>query len=320
MTGIAVAGHHRRRTWGPGVAMVVGVALSGTCLAQTHAQHENHGQYGQHAQHSQPGEHGQHAGDSQHHDHPASDGATRREPGESERRHVPPPPPERVMRDMSAREMIELMGMDDAAPHGLLLLDQAEWRSGGDGSFAWSGDAWFGGDYDKAWLEFEGEREEGHTEARYELLWDRVIARWWSLQSGVRRDAGGGPGRTWAAVGVQGLAPQWFEVEATLYLGEQGRTAARLSAEYDLLLTQRLVLQPEAELSVFGKSDPARRLGSGLSDLHLGLRLRYEIRREFAPYLGVSWGRLFGGTASLARATGEDVDDLQIVLGVRAWY
>lgn len=102
--------------------------------------------------------------------------------------------------------------------------------------------------------------------------------------------------RAWAALGVQGLAPYWFSTEATFYVRGQGRTAVRLKSEYELLFTQRLILQPEAEANLYGKSDPARQLGSGLSDLEIGLRLRYEVRREFAPYIGVVWARQFGGT------------------------
>ncbi|EQD70574.1 Copper resistance B precursor, partial [mine drainage metagenome] len=126
----------------------------------------------------------------------------------------------------------------------------------------------------------------------------------WDSTLGVRHDFGNGPGRNWAAFGVQGLAPYWFDIEATGYVGAGGRTAARFKAEYELLITQRLILQPEFEANLYGKPDPAWRLGSGLSDASLGLRLRYEIRREFAPYIGVVWQRVFGGTADLRRAEG----------------
>jgi copper resistance protein B len=185
---------------------------------------------------------------------------------------------------------------------------------------AWDGRAWYGNDYDKLMLKSEGQRLDGEYEGDAELLWDRVVSRWWSLQVGVAHDFGEGPSRTWAAVGVQGLAPYWFEVEATLYVGEEGRTAANFSSEYEMFLTQRLVLQPKLELNLYGKDDVRNGIGSGLSDAELGLRLRYEIRREFAPYMGVLWSRLFGGTADLNRDRGGDDSEVQFVAGVRAWF
>jgi len=140
------------------------------------------------------------------------------------------------------------------------------------------------------------------------------------VQGGVAHDFGEGPSRSWATFGVQGLAPYWFEVEALAYVGEQGRTAANVSAEYEMFLTQRLILQPKVELQLYGKDDPANGIGSGFSDAEVGLRLRYEIRREFAPYLGVVWSRKFGETADLAREHGDETDELQFVAGLRAWF
>lgn len=217
-------------------------------------------------------------------------------------------------------QMATMMQMNDAARTGMVLVDQLEWRDPAEGSAAvWEGEGWYGGDYDKVWLRTEGERVGGETQnAWVELLWDRVVARWWSLQAGARQDFGQGPARTWAAIGVQGLAPYWFDTEATFYVGDAGRTAFRLKMEYELLLTQRLILQPEGEANVYGKSDPARQLGSGLSDLEIGLRLRYEVRRQFAPYVGVVWSRNFGETADLVRAAGGSASEVQFVAGVRA--
>jgi copper resistance protein B len=243
------------------------------------------------------------------------------EPTESEVRHVPPSPPQLTVPHLSNQAMIELMEMDDTASLGKLLLDEFEWqRVDGHGALGWDVQAWYGGDYDKLWLKAEGERLGGEGEGSTELLWDRVIARWWDVQAGVRHDFGGGASRTWAAFGVQGLAPYWFEVEATLYVGEEGRSAARLVGEYELLLTQRWVLQPKIELNLYGKEDPGNRIGSGLADADVGVRLRYEIRREFAPYVGVVWSRKFGGSADFARNEGEDVSDMQFVAGVRVWF
>ena len=242
-------------------------------------------------------------------------------PTESELRHVPPDPPGRTMSRMSSDHMIELMGMDDGAGYTMLLLEQLEWRkSDGDDALLWDAQAWFGDDYNKAWFKTEGEYVRGDHESRNELLWDRIVTRWWNLQAGVRHDVSEGPSRTWAAFGVQGLAPYWFDVEATLYVGEQGRTALRASAEYDLLLTQRLILQPEVEINMYGKDDPANAIGSGFSDMEAALRLRYEIRREFAPYIGVAWTHLYGDTADLARAAGRDANDLRFLAGLRVWF
>lgn len=240
----------------------------------------------------------------------------------SEAAHVAPDPPQHVMADMPYREMAAMMQMDDTARTGIVLLDQLEWRHSSEGSAGvWEAQGWYGGDYNKVWLKTEGERMGGSTQdARADLLWDRVFARWWSVQAGLRQDFGVGPSRTWGAIGVQGLAPYWFDTEATFYVGEQGRTAFRLKLEYEWLLTQRLILQPEGEANLYGKSDPERQVGSGLSDLEIGLRLRYELRRQFAPYVGVVWSRHFGESADLVRAAGGDASEVQVVLGLRAWF
>jgi copper resistance protein B len=251
----------------------------------------------------------------QHHAH-RSDERT-----QSERAHVPPDPPQSPMGDMSESDMAEMMDMDDTALFGMVAFDQFEWRgTDGANSLFWDGRAWLGNDYDKALLKTEGERFEGDYEGSVELLWDHVISRWWSLQGGGAHDFGEGPSRSWATFGVQGLAPYWFEIEALAYVGEGGRTAANFSAEYEMFLTQRWVLQPKVELQLYGKDDPANGLGSGFSDAELGLRLRYEIRRELAPYLGVVWSRKFGETADLAREHGDDTDEVQFVAGLRVWF
>jgi copper resistance protein B len=251
-----------------------------------------------------------------HHGAPSSD-----EPGESERAHVPPDPPQHFMGDMSKERMIELMQMEDDAPYGKVLLDQLEWREvNGEDVQAWEFDAWYGNDYNKVWLETEGESLDSEQEGRVELMWDRIISPWWSFQTGVRQDFGAGPGRTWLDLGIQGLAPYFFDIDAAIYIGEEGRTAARFSGEYDILITQQLILQPELEVRAFGKDDPENLIGSGFSDLEVGLRLRYEIRREVAPYVGLHWERKFGRTADLARDAGEDPDDLSIVAGLRLWF
>lgn len=266
-------------------------------------------------------EHGQHSAPATEHSEHASHGANDDERTESEIAHIPPPPPQHAMGDMSEEEMAEMMGMDDTEPYSLMMFDHLEWRDTDEGSaLAWDGRAFYGNDYDKALLKTEGERIDGEYEGNAELLWDHVFSRWWSVQAGVAHDFGEGPSRTWAAFGVQGLAPYWFEVEALMYVGEQGRTAASFSAEYEMFLTQRLILQPQFELDLYGKDDVANGIGSGLSDAELGLRLRYEIRREFAPYVGVLWSRKLGKTADLVRDHGGDAEEIQFVAGVRAWF
>ena len=244
-------------------------------------------------------------------------------PTQSEREHVPPDPPQQELQHpMPYPQMVQMMQMDDRDRFGKVMLDRLDWRdANGASALEWDAAAWYGGDYDKLWFKTEGERRDGSTEdARAELLWDRIFSRWWSVQAGIRQDFGEGPSRTWAAFGIEGLAPYFFDVEATAYVGEGGRTAARISSQYDLLLTQRLVLQPEAELNLYGKDDPERRIGSGLSDLQIGLRLRYEFRRELAPYVGLAWTRRFGKSADFARAAGEDPNDLQALAGLRIWF
>jgi len=214
------------------------------------------------------------------------------------------------------------MAMADNVSIGSVLLDQLEYAhtSHGNGVFL-DGEAWYGKDFNKLWLKAEGESSRGRLgELRTEALWDHAITTYWSTQLGVRHDSGVGPDRSWAAVGVQGLAPYWFDTEATLYVGQGGRTAARLQLEYDELLTQRWVLQPKVELDLYGRDDPQRGTGSGLSDAEFGLRLRYEIRREIAPYVGIVYRQRFGHAADFARAHGETRDDLQLVLGLHAWF
>ena len=152
------------------------------------------------------------------------------------------------------------------------------------------------------------------------MLWGKPVDAWWDLVAGVRQDIGEGPDRSWLALGVQGLAPYKFEISATAYLGDGGRSAASLEAEYEVLLTNKLILQPVVEATLYGRDDPTIGIGSGLSEVEAGLRLRYEFRREFAPYIGYEWRRQFGKTADFARDAGEPVQDHHWVAGVRFWF
>ncbi|MBB3873026.1 copper resistance protein B [Brevundimonas mediterranea] len=204
---------------------------------------------------------------------------------------------------------------------GAVFVEQFEAVETNQGSgSAWDVQAWYGGPFDKAWLRTQGDRRGGRTEtASVEALWFRPFHPFWGTQLGVRQDFGEGPNRTWAALGVQGVAPYWNAVEATAYVGEDGRTAARLKIATDLRVTQRLVLRPDVEANLFGRSDAARRTGSGLSSTQVGLRLRYEFRREFAPYIGVAWNHGFGETRELRRLSGDPNDEVQWIIGFQVW-
>jgi copper resistance protein B len=209
----------------------------------------------------------------------------------------------------------------DDAVHYLVLFDRLEGRTGaGPGGLAWDSHGWIGRDRDRLWFRSEGAGLSGTVAGEAHLLYGRAISRWWELVAGMRQDAGGGPGRTWAAVGIQGLAPYWLEVEVTGYVGPSGRTQVRLETEYNLLVTNRLVLQPRIEANVFGRSDAARGIGAGLSSMESGLRLRYELRRELAPYVGVVWSRRFFGTRELAEAGGRRAARTRLAAGVRVWF
>jgi copper resistance protein B len=300
-------------------AFVATLAFIGTLRAQEdHAGHAaSHDAHAADAAASAAMEHHPAMGDSPHgHAMAATAGDEASRPSSG---HVAPPPPNLVMHGMSAAEMIDVMGMDDRAWWGTAVFDRFERVEGG--AFAWSARASYGGDADRVALRSEGARADGRVEhADVELLWSHAVAPFWDTQLGVRRDFGAGPDRHWAAFGVQGLAPYWFEVGATVYVGEQGRTALRAEVEYELLLTQRLVLQPRLELNAYGKRDPVARTGAGLADAEVGLRLRYEIRREFAPYIGIERRRRFGATADYAHADGHEGSDTQWVVGARFWF
>ncbi|MCD2516750.1 copper resistance protein B [Massilia sp. G4R7] len=212
--------------------------------------------------------------------------------------------------------------MNDNAPFWKVLVDKAEAAKGdGERSQNVEIEAWYGNDYNKAWVKVEGERRGGALEAaRTELLWDRAFAPFWSTQLGIRHDSGEGPSRNWLAFGVQGLAPYWFETEATAYWRPGGGFAARLNAKYEILFTSRLILEPELAANLYSRSDLEGGTGSGLSDINAGLRLRYEVTRQFAPYVGVTWSRQFGRTADITRHSGGDRNEVQAVAGVRFWF
>ncbi|HID70887.1 MAG TPA: copper resistance protein B [Desulfobacterales bacterium] len=213
-------------------------------------------------------------------------------------------------------------GMDDDPLLTMLLVDQFEIQVGsGDDPLVWDAEGWLGKDLNKLWIKTDGEYSGGSVEdMEIQALYSRAIAPFWDLQAGWRRDIRPSPDRDWLALGIKGLAPYYFDVDVAVFLGDNGRTAARLQFEYEFMFTQRLILVPELELNFYGKDDPAAGIGSGLSDIGAGLRLRYEIRREFAPYIGVDWSHLYGQTADYAREESEDTDDFRFVAGIRFWF
>ncbi|KER87599.1 copper resistance protein CopB [Xanthomonas arboricola pv. celebensis] len=185
----------------------------------------------------------------------------------------------------------------------------------------WEARAWIGGDIDRLWLRSEGERQDGRTQdASVEAFYGHAISPWWDLLVGARQDIGAGEHRSWAAFGVQGLAPYKFETEATLYVGSGSRAALRLEGEYEVLLTNRLILQPRVEADIALTDDGRRGVGSGLEQVEMGLRLRYEITRRFAPYVGWVHSRSFGDTARRAAIDDEPARDRRFVAGVRIWF
>ncbi|WP_425509694.1 copper resistance protein B [Xanthomonas euroxanthea] len=185
----------------------------------------------------------------------------------------------------------------------------------------WEARAWIGGDIDRLWLRSEGERQDGRTQAAsVEAFYGHAISPWWDLLVGARQDIGAGEHRSWAAFGVQGLAPYKFETEATLYVGSGSRAALRLEGEYEVLLTNRLILQPRVEASIALTDDDRRGVDSGLEQVEVGLRLRYEITRRFAPYIGWVHSRSFGDTARRAAIDDEPARDSRFVAGVRIWF
>jgi copper resistance protein B len=204
-----------------------------------------------------------------------------------------------------------------------VLFNQLEGRTSASGSaLRWDGEGWVGTDMNRLWVKSEG-FVNGSTvsDGDHEVLYDRPLPRmrYFDAQVGVREDLDSGPQRTWGAVGIQGLAPNFFEFSPTFYFRDGGNVAGRLEGSYDLRVTQRLVVQPQAELNFYSKSDPKRGTGSGLSDLDTGIRVRYEISRKFAPYVGFAYAGKYGDTATYARQAGEAVDSPTFVFGIRIW-
>ena len=213
-------------------------------------------------------------------------------------------------------------GMEDDPLMTKVMIDQFETRmTDGDDPLVLEAQAWIGKDLQKLWVKIDSEWvDSDNEELEIQALYSQAIEPFWDFQIGWRHDVKPKPDRDWLAVGFQGLAPYWFEVDTALFIGESGQSNLRIEAEYEWMFTQKLVLSPELEINFHAKNDEEIGTGSGLSDTQLGLRLRYEIKRELAPYIGVNWNKKYGNTADYAREEDEDTDDVQFVLGLRAWF
>ncbi len=218
---------------------------------------------------------------------------------------------------------MQMAGMgNDVFAHA--LFNQLEGRTDGShNEFRWDGEAWIGTDANRAWFKSEGFVSGGAvSDGDVEALYDRPLPRlrYFDGQIGVREDADSLPDRTWLALGIEGLAPGFFDFAPALYIRDGGHVAGRVTGSYDLLITQRLIAQPQIEMNFYSRRDPARLLGTGLTDLDTGIRLRYEIRRKFAPYVGFAYTRDFGETARLVRRGGQYAAAPRFIFGLRLWY
>jgi len=205
----------------------------------------------------------------------------------------------------------------------MVLFDLAEFQArAGRNGYRWEGEAWFGGDIDRLLIKSEGEGAFGEAVGDVEIqaLWSHAVSPFWNAHVGVRHDIVPNPSRTYAVIGIEGIAPYWFHLTGQAFLSDKGDVRARIEGSYDERITQRLILQPRVELNLSAQDMPAIGVGAGLSDFELGARLRYEIRREFAPYVGVEWSTKTGETARLSRLAGEDPDAINFVAGVRFWF
>ncbi|WP_338467801.1 copper resistance protein B [Novosphingobium sp. ZN18A2] len=220
-----------------------------------------------------------------------------------------------------AREMVthEMGGLKTT----VVMVDRLEAQTGkGGGSWAWEGALRTGGDIDRLWIKTEGEGEldGGIDDSEVQALWGHAIGPWFDLQAGVRQQFMPGPDRTQLSVGVEGLAPYMFDISAEAFVSTQGEFTAKIGAEIDQRLTQRLILQPRVEANLSAQDVPEIGLGAGVTSLQTGVRLRYEFRREFAPYVGVEWQKQFGRTADYTRADGGNADRVVALVGLRAWF
>jgi len=321
-------------------AMVAAI-LAGPALAQEHHHHE--AEAPDHSAHGGPVEADPHAGhvmpaqepeaDESAADAHSHDGATASEEVEPSPLAAPPPEafsgPEfaadsiygETAMALARRSDLETMHGGTTAHKVLIERLEAQVRRGRD-AYLFDAQAWYGGDIDKLWLKAEGNGGFGTRldETELQALWSHAIGPWFDLQTGVRYDLRPGNDLAHLVVGVQGLAPYWIEIEAAAFLSERGDLTATIEAEHDARITQRLILQPRAQVSLAAQDVPRSDLGPGVTGVEAGLRLRYEIVPQFAPYVGVEYRAKLGKTADRARATGEDPSGLSFVAGLRAWF
>ena len=214
--------------------------------------------------------------------------------------------------------------VEDNRVLNFITFDQLEGRTNGPNTnFRWDGEGWIGTDFNKLWLKSEGTLTSGTlSDGDHEILYDRPIPhiRYFDWQAGARVDLDSGPTRAWAAIGVQGLAPYFFNFAPTFYVRDGGRVAGRIEGYYDLFVTQRLILQPQAELNFYSHADRGRGIGSGFSDLDGGLRLGYQFSRKFAPYIGYTYTGAFGQTATFSRQAGQPTSANRVVFGIWWWH
>ena len=211
----------------------------------------------------------------------------------------------------------------DSQTYPFTTVDRLEYGNSDDGdTYLWDAQGWIGGDFNKFWWKTEGEgpTDGSPEDTEFQALYNRTISPFWGAQVGLRYDTNPEPDTGYAVLGVQGLAPYWFETDTALFLSEDGDLSFRAELEYELLFTQRLILQPRLEFNVSADDVPELGLGSGLNNTEVGLRLRYEIKREIAPYIGVRWERLYGDTRDIARREGEPASVTSLVAGIRIWF
>lgn len=222
-----------------------------------------------------------------------------------------------------ARSRNNLRQENGAFNGSMILFDLAEFqaRPGGNG-YRWESDAWFGGDIERLQIKTEGEGRFGKPIEDFEAqaLYSRAISPFWNAHIGLRHDIAPNPSRTYAVLGVEGIAPYWFHVTGQLFLSDKGDLRARFEGSYDERITQKLIFQPRLELNLSAQNMPAIGVGSGLTSYELGARLRYEFRKEFAPYIGVEWSGKTGDTARYARLAGDKPNAVQFVAGIRFWF
>lgn len=258
-------------------------------------------------------------------DHSQMDHGTMGNAGEVGNEPAPAAPADHAAeRFYSAEDMAEaraqLRSEHGGAIVSSVMVDLAELQfSDDETAFRWEGEGWIGGDINRFVFKAEGEAGEDDVEsAEVQALYSRAIGPYFDLQAGVRYDIEPSPNRAYAVIGFEGIAPYWFETTGALFVSDEGEVSARLEGSYDARLTQRLILQPRAEINVSADDIPELEIGAGVTDVELGLRLRYDITRSFAPYVGVTYETKLGDTADYASAAGEDESDTRLVLGVRA--